>query len=179
MSKTVRPVESVWNYPRPPRLEPTSSRLRVIWESKDGGEKRTVAETTKGYRVLETSHPPTYYFPPSSIDMSLLRPSTARRTMCEWKGQATYHDLVLPSDNSTIAARGRAWSYPEPVPEFKSIKDYLCFYASPQSKVGTWRCYVDDDEVTAQEGDFYGSWVTPEITGGERGFKGGPGTMGW
>lgn len=120
------------------------------------------------------------------------------------QGQATYHDLVLPSDNSTIAARGRAWSYPEPVPEFKSIKvsamsdvshlmlvmlispapapncqDYLCFYASPQSKVGTWRCYVDDDEATAQEGDFYGSWVTPEITGGERGFKGGPGTMGW
>ncbi|TKY85165.1 hypothetical protein EX895_006245 [Sporisorium graminicola] len=170
-----RPKENVWNYPRPPALQPTSARLRVIWVT-PSKQELVIAETTQGYRVLETSHPPTYYFPPSSVKMDLIKPSKARRTMCEWKGMAAYHDLQFSKDQGPVVT-GRIWSYPQPTPEFSSIKDYLCFYASSQTDsqhLGQWKCMVDDDEVKAQEGDFYGSWITPEITGGDRGFKGAP-----
>ncbi|SPO24917.1 related to decapping enzyme [Ustilago trichophora] len=170
-----RPKENVWNYPRPPALQPTSARLRVIWVT-PSKQELVIAETTQGYRVLETSHPPTYYFPPSSVKMDLVKPSKARRTMCEWKGMAAYHDLQFSKDQGPIVS-GRIWSYPQPTPGFASIKDYLCFYASSQTdpeRLGYWKCMVDDDEVKAQEGDFYGSWITPEITGGDRGFKGAP-----
>ncbi|EST10105.1 NUDIX hydrolase domain protein [Kalmanozyma brasiliensis GHG001] len=170
-----RPKENVWNYPRPPALQPTSARLRVIWVT-PSKQELVVAETTQGYRVLETSHPPTYYFPPSSVKMDLIKPSKTRRTMCEWKGMAAYYDLQFSKDQGPVVA-GRIWSYPQPTPGFASIKDYLCFYASSQSdpeRLGQWKCMVDDDEVKAQEGDFYGSWITPEITGGDRGFKGAP-----
>lgn len=94
--------------------------------------------------------------------------------MCEWKGMAAYHDLQFNKDQGPVVT-GRIWSYPQPTPGFSSIKDYLCFYASSQTdpeRLGQWKCMVDDDEVKAQEGDFYGSWITPEITGGDRGFKG-------
>ncbi|SPO22744.1 related to decapping enzyme [Ustilago trichophora] len=170
-----RPKENVWNYPRPPALQSTSARLRVIWVT-PSKQELVIAETTQGYRVLETSHPPTYYFPPSSVKMDLIKPSKARRTMCEWKGMAAYHDLQFSKDQGPVVF-GRIWSYPQPTPGFASIKDYLCFYASSQTdpeRLGHWKCMVDDDEVKAQEGDFYGSWITPEITGGDRGFKGAP-----
>ncbi|KAJ1032486.1 hypothetical protein NDA16_000510 [Ustilago loliicola] len=170
-----RPKENVWNYPRPPALQPTSARLRVIWVT-PSKQELVIAETTQGYRVLETSHPPTYYFPPRSVKMDLIKPSKARRTMCEWKGMAAYHDLQFSKDQGPVVI-GRIWSYPQPTPGFASIKDYLCFYASSQTdpeRLGHWKCMVDDDEVKAQEGDFYGSWITPEITGGDRGFKGAP-----
>ncbi|PWN89342.1 DUF427-domain-containing protein [Acaromyces ingoldii] len=169
-----RPVESVWNYPRPPALQPTTARLRVVWRAPDHSET-VVADTTQGYRVLETSHPPTYYFPPSDVNQALLAPSAARRTWCEWKGQALYHDLK-PTQASTPLVKAKIWSYPSPTPGFAKIKDYMCFYASSGTDAAK---YVDEDEVAAQEGDFYGSWITPEITGGDRGFKGGPGTWGW
>ncbi|PWZ01006.1 DCP2-domain-containing protein [Testicularia cyperi] len=168
-----RPKENVWNYPRPPALQPTTARLRVIWVT-PSKQELVIAETTQGYRVLETSHPPTYYFPPSSAKMDLVRPSKARRTMCEWKGMAAYHDLQFSKEQGPVVV-GRIWSYPQPTPAFANIKDYLCFYASSQTdteRLGRWKCMVDDDEVQPQEGDFYGSWITPEITGGERGFKG-------
>ncbi|CAO1614350.1 unnamed protein product [Sympodiomycopsis kandeliae] len=175
-----RPIENVWNYPRPPLLQPTKSLLRVIWKDPQGQET-VVAQTQNGYRVLETSHPPTYYFPPDSISSKLL-PSNARQTYCEWKGRAKYWDLAKQGDDATILSKGRIWSYPQPTSDFTVIKDYLCFYCTSRSdpaKVGQWHCYVDDDEAQAQEGDFYGSWITPEITGGPKGFKGGAGTMGW
>lgn len=101
-----------------------------------------IAETTQGYRVLETSHPPTYYFPPSSVKMDLIKPSKARRTMCEWKGMAAYHDLQFSKDQGPVVS-GRIWSYPQPTPAFASIKDYLCFYASSQTdaeRLGHWKC---------------------------------------
>ncbi|GAK62859.1 DCP2-domain-containing protein [Moesziomyces antarcticus] len=170
-----RPKENVWNYPRPPALQPTAARLRVVWVT-PSKQELVIAETTQGYRVLETSHPPTYYFPPSSVKMDLIKPSKARRTMCEWKGMAAYHDLQFSKDHGPVVS-GRIWSYPQPTPAFASIKDYLCFYASSQTdaeRLGHWKCMVDDDEVMPQEGDFYGSWITPEITGGDRGFKGAP-----
>ncbi|CCF54913.1 hypothetical protein NDA11_007393 [Ustilago hordei] len=170
-----RPKENAWNYPRPPALQPTSARLRVIWVT-PSKQELVIAETTQGYRVLETSHPPTYYFPPSSVKMDLIKPSKPRRTMCEWKGMAAYHDLQFSKDQGPVVI-GRIWSYPQPTPGFASIKDYLCFYASSKTdseRLGHWKCMVDDDEVKAQDGDFYGSWITPEITGGDRGFKGAP-----
>lgn len=155
-----RPPESVWDYPRPPRLEKTKARLRVV----HGGE--VVAETTRGYRVLETSHPPTYYIPPEDVRSELLRPSN-RRTYCEWKGTARYFDVIVEGRETTAAA----WTYDEPSGRFSPIRGYIAFYAEPMDA-----CYVDDDRVEPQPGNFYGGWVTPEIRGP---IKGGPGTLGW
>ncbi len=164
MPKPIKPKagqESVWDYPRPPRLEPVSKTLRIEFAGK------VIAETQGGYRVLETSHPPVYYLPPEDVHTEYLRPHPGRRTFCEWKGQAEYWDLHLGDRKSLMAA----WSYPEPSPSFRPIQDYLAFYPS---KVDA--CFVDGERVQAQEGDFYGGWITSQIVGP---FKGGAGTWGW
>ncbi|WWC71000.1 uncharacterized protein I206_104953 [Kwoniella pini CBS 10737] len=167
--------EDVWKYPRPPALQRTPNRLRVIWTTNDGTET-VIADTTEGFRVLETTHPPTYYLPPSSIKVPLEK--TSRQTFCEWKGKASYHTFNPPSASNPIT--NRIWSYPKPTGNFTPIKDYLSFYASPgidKTKAGgNWKCYVDDEEVGVQEGDFYGGWITSNIKGK---MKGGPGTWGW
>jgi uncharacterized protein (DUF427 family) len=152
--------ESVWDYPRPPRLEKVSARLRVIFNG------QTIADTTSGYRVLETSHPPVYYIPPHDIVLRYLQPA-AGGSWCEFKGHAKYWSL----DVSGERAENVAWSYPSPSPGFAGIAGYLAFYAS---RVG--ECWVGDDRVQAQAGDFYGGWITPRIVGP---FKGGAGTRGW
>lgn len=152
--------ESVWDYPRPPRLEPCDSLIRVV----AGGD--TVAETTAAMRVLETSHPPVYYLPPAGIRMDLLHRSK-HGSFCEWKGYATYH--TFENEEATIA--DIAWSYESPTLAFQAIAGYLSFYPS---KVDA--CFVDGEKVEAQPGDFYGGWITSRIVGP---FKGGPGTMGW
>jgi len=152
--------ESVWDYPRPPRLERVAERLRI--------EHRgvTIAETTRGHRVLETSHPPVYYIPPGDCRMDLLVRSE-RRSFCEWKGGAGYVNLEIDSDRVPDVA----WYYPSPVPAFDAIRDALAFYPS---KIDA--CYVGDERVQAQPGDFYGGWITPKIVGP---FKGAAGTWGW
>ena len=152
--------ESVWDYPRPPRLERTDKRIRIDF----GG--RTLADTQNAYRVLETSHPPVYYLPPTDVDMARLTAGD-RRTLCEFKGIARYWSIA---DGDTVAI-DVAWSYPEPWPAFAAITDYLAFYPSRVEA-----CFVDDERVQAQEGDFYGGWITSGIVGP---FKGGPGTRGW
>lgn len=152
--------ESVWDYPRPPRLEPVTLRLRVVF----AGE--TVADTSKGFRVLETTHPPTYYLPPADVRMDRLRPSP-RRSFCEFKGAAAYWDVVVGERTAPAAA----WCYPDPTPAFAAIRDYISFYAAPMDA-----CYVGEEQVQPQAGDFYGGWVTSWIQGP---FKGGPGTYGW
>jgi len=152
--------ESVWDYPRPPALEPTTSRVRVEFAGS------TIADTTRAYRVLETSQPPAYYLPPEDIAMELLVPSH-HRTFCEWKGQAHYYNMVVDGREATDAA----WSYGDPVERFAAIKDHLAFY--PQ-RVDA--CFVDDERVQANEGAFYGGWITANIVGP---FKGGPGSAGW
>jgi uncharacterized protein (DUF427 family) len=149
--------ESVWDYPRPPRLEPQKGRVVV----KIGDVM--LCDTTSALRVLETSHPPTVYVPPGDCDLSKLR-ETRHQTGCEWKGTASYYDLVEP------AIEDVAWFYKKPVPSFAALKDYLAFYPS---KV---QCSIDGEPVAAQEGDFYGGWKTSRIVGP---FKGGPGTWGW
>lgn len=153
--------ESVWDYPRPPRLESFTKHIRIIH-----GET-ILADTNRAYRVLETSHPPVYYLPPADIRMDLLQRQSERSSFCEFKGQAVYWDIILEGHLVALAA----WSYPSPNRSFAPIKDYLAFYPS---KVDA--CYVGDERVQAQEGDFYGGWITSNIVGP---FKGGAGTWGW
>lgn len=151
--------ESAWDYPRPPRLEKTADRLRVIFG-------KAIADTVTGYRVLETSHPPVYYVPPSDIDDKYLR-SAAGSSWCEFEGHARYWSLAVAGRTSDRAA----WSYPEPTASFEPIRDYLAFYASRVDA-----CWVADELVTSQPGDFYGGWITSRVVGP---FKGGAGTQGW
>lgn len=152
--------ESVWDYPRPPRVEPARRPVRVEF----GG--RTVAESDRALRVLETSHPPVYYIPLEDVEAEVLQPS-ARTSYCEFKGRARYHTLRVGDRVSHDAA----WSYPDPSPGFEALKDHLAFYASRVDA-----CYVGDEHVAAQPGDFYGGWITKDVVGP---FKGGPGTAGW
>ena len=152
--------ESVWDYPRPPAVEPVAERLRVVLAGV------TVADTRTALRVLETSHPPNYYLPPDDVDQAALRAS-GRRSSCEFKGTARYW---------TVAAGGRvevdgAWSYPDPQPAFAALAHHVAFYAGRLDE-----CWVGDELATPQPGGFYGGWVTSTVVGP---FKGGPGSMGW
>jgi len=152
--------ESVWDYPRPPRVEPVSKRIRIFF----GGV--VIADTIAARRVLETSHPPVYYLPPGDVRRRYLSPSPGS-SWCEWKGEARYFDLELNGRH----ARRVAWSYPYPAPGFVEIKDFFAFYAGPMDL-----CLVGDERASPQPGGFYGGWITPEITGP---FKGSPGTQDW
>jgi uncharacterized protein (DUF427 family) len=125
-----------------------------------------IAETTRGHRVLETSQPPAYYFPPEDVALDHLV-ATHHRTFCEWKGQAHYYTVTV-GDREAVDA---VWSYSAPTPRFAAIKDHLAFY--PQ-RVDA--CFVDDERVQANEGGFYGGWITSNIVGP---FKGGAGSAGW
>jgi len=151
--------ESVWDYPRPPRLEATSSQIRVLL----GGI--VVAETTRAYRVLETSHPPSYYLPPQDCVAEHFE-RAAGSSFCEWKGHATYWTV---SAGGLVAERA-AWSYPDPTADFVALRDHLAFYPA------AFDCFVDDVAVTPQPGGFYGGWITPSVVGP---FKGEPGTQWW
>jgi uncharacterized protein (DUF427 family) len=152
--------ESVWDYPRPPRLEPSARRIRVVF----GGV--TIADSTRALRVLETSHPPTYYIPLDDIVREQLEPVTGG-TYCEWKGDASYFDVVSGDRRASRAA----WTYKRPSRPFAALRDHVAFYAEPMEA-----CFVDDEQVKPQPGNFYGGWVTSSIVGP---FKGGPGTAGW
>lgn len=153
--------ESVWDYPRPAVMEPTPERLRVVFAG------QTVADSTKGYRVLETSHPPTYYIPKSDFAPGVLQHAPGRSTFCEWKGRAEYYDLVVDGK----VAKAAAWTYPNPTASFAELVDCFAVYASRVDA-----CMVGDEEVERQEGDFYGGWITSKVVGP---FKGAPGTWGW
>jgi uncharacterized protein (DUF427 family) len=153
-------MESVWDYPRPPRVEACARTARVEF----GG--LTVAESSAALRVLETSQAPAIYFPPGDVDLTLLE-AVARSTHCEWKGTAGYFDLVAERRRSAEAA----WSYRHPVAGYEAIRDHLAFY--PQ-----WvdACFLGDERVEANGGDFYGGWITSDIRGP---FKGAVGSAGW
>lgn len=152
--------ESVWDYPRPPRLEAVSQHVRVVFNG------MIVADTNHAQRILETSHPPVYYLPPEDVRLDLLR-QNQHRSFCEFKGMARYYDLDVNGRRLTDAA----WFYSDPVSAYAALKDYLAFYPSKMDA-----CYVGDERVQAQEGDFYGGWITSNIVGP---FKGGAGTWGW
>ena len=154
-------IESVWDYPRPPRLEPTPRHLRILHDG------IVLADTTRALRILETSHPPVYYIPPADIAMQYLTRSPRRSSFCEFKGHATYWSINIPEAPSPDAA----WSYAHPTASYAALRDHLAFYASLVDE-----CTVDGERVQPQPGDFYGGWITSHVKGP---FKGAPGTLGW
>lgn len=152
--------ESVWDYPRPPRIESSPAHCLVVLNGV------TVADSRNTIRFLETSHPPTYYFPPEDVDGTLLL-QVDGTSYCEWKGSAVYHDLVV----GDVRSHRAAWSYPDPVSKFAALKNHVAFFAQRVDS-----CHVDGHQVQPQPGEFYGGWITPHVVGP---FKGQPGTMHW
>ena len=152
--------ESVWDYPRPPRVEAYPGLVEVHHLG------QVLAKSSRAFRVLETSHPPVSYILQGDIMMELLH-KTNKTSMCEFKGMALYFDLVTATEHIESVA----WGYENPRTGFEVIKDHLAFYPSRVEA-----CYVDGEKVQAQEGDFYGGWITSNLKGP---FKGGPGTWGW
>jgi len=160
---TPKPVgpgqESVWDYPRPPALDLQPRRVEVRFDG------HFIADAPHAFRVLETSHPPTYYIPPQFISGEYLL-SAPGGSFCEWKGEAAYFDVV----GETQRAERAAWMYPSPTSRFANLEGCVSFYP------GAVECYVDGRRVEAQPGQFYGGWVTPDVVGP---FKGIPGSQFW
>ena len=154
------PPENVWDYPRPPRLEPVPQALRIVFAG------RLIAESRAGWRVLETSHPPVYYLPRNSFTGCSVEQAPGG-SFCEWKGDAAYWSLRV-GDRCAVAA---AWSYEDPTAAFAAIQGHLAVYAARMEA-----CTVDGEVVTPQPGGFYGGWITSNLRGP---FKGSPGTLGW
>lgn len=152
--------ESIWDYPRPPKIELFTHRIRVEF----AGE--TIADTTRSYKVMETASPPCYYIPQEDINMNYLIRST-HRSQCEWKGSASYWSVKMGEYSSENAG----WSYSAPWEGFEGIKDCIAFYAGRVDA-----CYIDEEKVGPQSGNFYGGWITSNIVGP---FKGEPGTEFW
>lgn len=146
--------ESVWDYPRPPRLESSGKHIQVIFNG------IVLADTHRAKRILETSHPPVYYIPPEDIKMEYLT-LTSRATFCEWKGHASYYTVKVNGKTLPDAA----WYYTHPTSDYTGIKNYVAFYPGLMDA-----CYVDGEQVRPQPGDFYGGWITKDIVGP---FKGG------
>jgi uncharacterized protein (DUF427 family) len=158
---TPRPgQESVWDYPRPPAVDPDDRLVRVVFNGV------TLAETTRAIRIKETAQPPAFYIPRADVRMEHLR-QTQSRTVCEWKGLATYYTVQV----GERVFRDAAWSYLNPTPGYEAIAGHLAFYPGRVDE-----CTVDSEIVRPQPGDFYGGWITDEIVGP---FKGDPGTQGW
>ena len=83
--------------------------------------------------------------------------------MPEWKGQASYYDLVT----ETRVAPKAAWSYLNPSPGFESIAGAVAVMAG---KVD--RCTVNGEQVVPQPGGFYGGWITSWVVGPVQGSPG-------
>jgi uncharacterized protein (DUF427 family) len=141
-------TEHVRDFPLPPHVEPAGRRIRVVL----GGE--TIVETTAAHRVLERNLPPVYYVPLEHVRADALEPSGGRTTVCEWKGTASYYDVVAGGERAERAA----WTYPEPNPGLEPIRDAVAFYPAAMEA-----CYVDDEQVAAQADSYYGGWITSEI----------------
>jgi len=154
-------VESVWEYPRPPRLERVEWRIRVVHAD------CVVVDAPWAVRILETSQAPAYYVAEEFVNSQCVRPSD-HHTFCEWKGIAHYCDVVA---GDGAVARRAGWTYPEPTGRFATLAGMWAFYAQAVDS-----CYVDDERVESNEGSFYGGWVTANVTGP---FKGGPGSALW
>ncbi|WP_372424975.1 DUF427 domain-containing protein [Salinarimonas chemoclinalis] len=152
--------ESVWDFPRPAICEPTQCLIEVVLDG------RPIARTRRGFRVLETSHPPSYYLPPDDVEPGVLVPAGGG-SICEWKGQAAYFDVVAGG----VRVPRAAWSYPRPTAAFGPMAGYVTFYPALVEA-----CFVDGERVVPQEGGFYGGWITSMVVGP---FKGGPGTRFW
>ena len=153
-------TESVWDYPRPPALQPCDRRVRIEL----GGV--LIVDSTAALRVLETSHPPTIYVPPGDVVVGALAPAVGR-SFCEWKGWASYFDLAA-GDRSEPAA---AWTYRDPAAPYAALRDHVAFYPGRMDA-----CWLDGERVQPQPGDSYGGWITADLRGP---FKGAARTAGW
>ena len=151
--------ESVWDYPRPPRLEPDARLVIVRLGSVE------IARTRSSVRVLETASPPTFYLPPGDVHLTYLEPASGA-SFCEWKGAARYWTIVVEGQR----LEGAAWSYPDPTPAFAALRDYVSFYPARLD------CLVAGEHVRPQPGGFDGGWLTSEIVGP---VKGADGTDSW
>jgi uncharacterized protein (DUF427 family) len=151
--------ESVWDYPRPPKVVADCRRVVIRF-----GDTR-LAETISAYRVLETAGPPTFYVSPRDVRVDLLQPFPGV-SVCEWKGTAQYWSLKT----SEPAQESVAWSYPSARLPYEIISGYFSFYP------GRVECFVDEQRVRPQPGYFYGGWITDEIVGP---WKGESGTERW
>ncbi|GAC1440216.1 MAG: DUF427 domain-containing protein [Solirubrobacteraceae bacterium] len=154
-------MENVWDYPRPPSVEPCPRRVRLEL----GGV--ILADSSRALRVLETSHPPTIYVPPGDVRTDALLASAARPTVCEFKGVAQYLDAELEA--RSVPAVG--WTYPAPTEGYRQLRDHIAFFPGRVD-----RAWLGEELIEAQEGDFYGGWISADLVGP---FKGGPGTIGW
>lgn len=152
--------ESVWDYPRPPRLEPCERRVKIVFGD------QVIVDTRRSLRILETSHPPTLYIPFDQIQPGVIVPAS-RRSLCEWKGTAQYAHLMVDG----YSVENAAWTYPQPLRGYEALQDHYAFYPLLMDA-----CYVDDERVQPQVGGFYGGWITREIVGP---FKGATGTSHW
>ena len=141
--------ESVWDYPRPPRVEAVPQRIRIVF----AGE--TIVDSSWALRVLETSHPPAYYIPKEDFLPGVLTKATGQ-TFCEWKGTTTYWTISLNGQSAEKAA----WSYETPTPAFLQIQGFIAVYAAPMDA-----CFVGDEQVEPQMSNFYGGWITKNLTG--------------
>lgn len=150
---------SVWDFPRPPRIEPVVARVRIELAG------HVIADSTRAVRVCETASPPTYYLPRADITPGVLVAAPGA-SLCEWKGRASYWSVQV---GERIVERA-GWSYPAPTPAFGALADMVAFYARP------FDAWVGDARATPQPGGFYGGWITPEVVGP---FKGEPGTGHW
>ena len=157
--------ESVWDYPRPPVVVPTAEHVLVMLGTS------VVARTRRAVRVLETSHPPTYYLPLADVADGALVPVEGVTTVCEFKGRAVYFDVVgAGRDGRRIVRERAAWAYPDPAPGFELLAHGVAVHPALLT------CSVEGEPVVAQDGGFYGGWVTSRVVGP---FKGGAGTLGW
>ncbi len=157
--------ESVWDYPRPPAVAPGDEHVVVRLGT------TVVADTRRAVRVLETSHPPTYYLPLADVADGALVPVDGVATVCEFKGRAVYFDVVgADAGGARVVVPRAAWAYLSPAPGYEALAGLVSFYP------GQLACTVDGEPVRAQEGGFYGGWRTSRVVGP---FKGGAGTWGW
>jgi uncharacterized protein (DUF427 family) len=152
--------ESVWDFPRPAVAEKVSSHIKIIHQG------FTIAETRRGVRTLETSHPPSYYFPRDDVAMEIFSTSP-NQSFCEWKGDASYFDIAVKGE----ILRGVAWSYEQPTATFAMLRDHIAFYVAPFDG-----CFIDGEKAMPQPGGFYGGWITSKLAGP---FKGIPGSRFW
>ncbi|WP_421765424.1 DUF427 domain-containing protein [Ekhidna sp.] len=163
MIRKVKPdpgQESVWDYPRPPAIEQYSKHIRIVFN------ETIILDTNHSFRILETSHPPSYYLPKSSFKKGVLI-KTAKTSFCEFKGRAHYYNIVL--DNQIV--KDAAWGYDSPNHRYGAIKNHICVYAKLMEA-----CFINHERVTPQPGGFYGGWITKNVVGP---FKGVPNSWGW
>jgi uncharacterized protein (DUF427 family) len=153
-------IRYVADFPRPPAIEAVPALVRIVL----GGME--IARTERAWRILETTHPPTYYLPQDCFVAGVLTRSP-RTSFCEWKGVATYVSLAAGNRVETDAG----WSYPDPSPAYAALRDHVAVYAGRMEA-----CFVGDEQVVPQPGGFYGGWITTDVVGP---FKGGPGTQFW